>query len=128
MSSEKRNLEQATSRFVDANNKADLDAAMNFFTDDVVFEDIYGGRHSGVTAIRNALQPFFDGTFGRVQYVGEDLFIDEQAGKVMVSWRCNLELGGKPAYLRGLDLLHFNNGKLVAKLAYGKASEALFEH
>lgn len=127
MSSETKYLEQATRKFVEANNLADLDAVMDFFCDDAVYEDIYGGRHVGSAAIREALLPFFDGSLGKLEYVGEDLFVDGDARKVMVSWRCNLELDGKPVYLRGLDLLHFRNDKLVAKLAYGKASAPLFQ-
>lgn len=127
MSVDTKELQQATCKFVDANNLADLEAVMDFFSDDAVYEDIYGGRHVGVAEIRAAFLPLFDGSFGKVEYVGEDLFVDGDAGKVMVSWRCNLQLNGEPFYLRGLDLLHFRDGKLVAKLAYGKASEALFQ-
>ena len=127
MLSEAIDLERATLEFVEANNRADLDAVVGFFSEDAVYEDMYGGRHVGPTAIREALQPFFGGPFGKLEYVGEDLFVDSDAGKVMTSWRCNLQLEGQPAYLRGLDLLHFRDGKIVAKLAYGKAREPLFQ-
>ncbi|TDV98724.1 ketosteroid isomerase-like protein [Halomonas alkaliantarctica] len=127
MSLKEKQLKEATQSFVDANNRADIEEVMLFFSDDAIYEDIYDGRHVGKVAIREALMPFFDHTFGKVEYVGDDIFVDADAEKVMISWRCNVELEGKPAYLRGLDLLHFRGNELVAKLAYAKSSEPRFQ-
>jgi ketosteroid isomerase-like protein len=126
-SSERATLTQATQRFVEANNAVNLEVVMAFFSDDAVYEDIYGGSHIGKVEIRQALAPFFDGSFGKIEYVGEDLFVDADSSKIMIRWRCDMHLNGVSTSLRGLDLLHFREGKIIAKLAYSKAKEALFQ-
>ena len=85
-----------------------------------------GQRFEGKQAVREGLGVLFDGTYGKPRYAIEDLFCDEGAGKVFASWRCDAEMGGQPASLRGLDVLHFaEDGKVAAKLAYLKAKEPL---
>ena len=61
------------------------------------------------------------------RFVDEDLFADAAMGKVMTSWRCTLTIKGEPTSWRGLDLLHFSEGKLVQKLTYAKAKSPLLE-
>ena len=56
-----------------------------------------------------------------MKFLEEDLFIDADTGKVMVSWVCTLEARGEPTAWRGLDLLHWQGDKLVYKLTYAKA-------
>ena len=113
--------------FVDAFNRHDADAVLDFFSDDAVFEDPRGLKHEGKAAIRAAFAPLFDGTLGQTKFIGEDLFVDADAGKVMTSWTLMLDVGGRPSRLRGLDLLNFEGDKLVRKRAYAKAETPLFE-
>ena len=40
----------------------------------------------------------------------------------MASWRLHMEVDGKQASMRGLDLLHFKGDRLVRKLAYCKSA------
>ena len=116
-----------TRRFVDAFNRNDLDTVMGFFADDGVYDEFNGRRNVGKDAIRSAFTPQFTGAFGVMQFLDEDLFVDAGSGKVMASWRCTLSVNGQPTSWRGLDLLHFVNGKLAAKLTYAKAKAPLFE-
>jgi len=120
-------LIELTRRFVDAFNRNDLDAVMGFFGDDGVYDEFNGRRNQGREAIRTAFTPQFTGVFGTMQFLDEDLFVDAESGKVMARWRCTLSVKGKPTSWRGLDLLHFVNGKLVSKLTYAKAKAPLFE-
>jgi hypothetical protein len=62
-----------------------------------------------------------------MQFIDEDLLVDAGTGKVMASWRCTLEVKGRPTSWRGLDLLHFQGGKLLQKLTYAKAKVPLFQ-
>ena len=64
---------------------------------------------------------------GKISFDAEDLFMEEDTGKVMASWTLNMEVDGKPVAVRGLDCLHFKGDKLVKKLAYMKAATPLFE-
>ncbi|MGH8013309.1 MAG: nuclear transport factor 2 family protein [Candidatus Binataceae bacterium] len=124
---ERTHLIELTSRFVDAFNHNDLDAVMDFFSEDGVYDEFNGRRNVGKAAIRAAFEPQFNGAYGRMQFLDEDLFADSETGKVMASWRCTLSIKGQPTSWRGLDLLHFAGDKLVRKLTYAKAKAPLFE-
>jgi ketosteroid isomerase-like protein len=124
---ERQQLIDLTTRFVEAFNRNDLDTVMSFFADDAVYDEFNGTRNEGKAAIRAAFMPQFTGTFGTMQFLDEDLFVDANTGKVMASWRCTLEVHGRPTSWRGLDLLHFRGGKLVQKLTYAKAKVPLFQ-
>jgi len=120
-------LIEVTRKFLDAFNREDLDAVMEFFAEDGVYDEFNGRRNVGKAAIRRAFTPQFTGAFGTMRFLDEDLFADAASGKVMASWRCTLVVKGKPTSWRGLDLLHFAGGKLVQKLTYAKAKSPLFE-
>ena len=124
---ERQQLNELTNQFMDAFNRNDLDAVMSFFADDAVYDEFNGTRNKGKAAIRTAFQPQFTGAFGQMKFIDEDLFIDADAGKVMASWLCTLEVKGRPTSWRGLDLLHFKGDKLVHKLTYAKAKAPLFQ-
>ena len=72
-------------------------------------------------------EPQFNGAYGEMKFLDEDLFADAEAGKVMTSWRCTLSIKGEPTSWRGLDLLHFKGDKLVQKLTYAKTKVPLFQ-
>jgi uncharacterized protein (TIGR02246 family) len=123
----RQELVDITRRFLDAFNREDLDAVMDFFADDGIYEEFNGRRNVGKAAIRAAFVPQFTGAFGTMRFIDEDLFADAASGKVMASWRCTLALKGAPTSWRGLDLLHFRDGKLAQKLTYAKAKYPLFQ-
>lgn len=120
-------LVDMTRRFLEAFNREDLDAVMEFFADDAIYDEFNGRRNIGKAAIRAAFTPQFTGAFGTMRFLDEDLFADAASGKVMASWRCTLSVKGQPTSWRGLDLLHFSGGKLVQKLTYAKAKSPLFQ-
>ncbi len=114
-------LEDLVVRFTDAFNREDLDGVMSFFADDGVYDEFDGGRRVGKDAIRRAFEPQFRGDFGRMRFVTEDLFVDPASGKGLIRWLCTTERNGKLRGWRGLDVLHFADGKLVEKQTYAKA-------
>ncbi len=117
-----------TGGFMEAFNENDLDQIMAYFAaDGAVYDEFNGTAHEGVDAIRAAFAPQFDGAFGEMKFLDEDLFIDDEAGKVMVSWRCTLEVKGQPVGWRGLDLLHWEGDKVTQKITYAKAKAPLFD-
>ncbi|MGH7988486.1 MAG: nuclear transport factor 2 family protein [Candidatus Binataceae bacterium] len=124
---ERAHLIELTKRFVDAFNRNDLDAVMDFFSEDGIYDEFNGRRNLGKAAIRAAFEPQFNGAYGRMQFLDGDLFADGETGKVMASWRCTLSVKGQPVSWRGLDLLHFAGDKLGRKLTYAKAKAPLFE-
>ena len=122
MSDRRAELVKLTARFVDAFNRQNLDDVVSFFSEDAIYEDGRGGSHTGHTAIRAAFEPLLNGARGRIRFDEEDFFTEVDTDKVMASWRLHMEINGKPASMRGLDLLHFKGDRLVRKLAYCKSA------
>lgn len=121
-------LAATTASFMNAFNTNDLDGVMAHFADDGVYEEFNGNRLEGLDAVRAAFAPQFSGAFGEMKFLDEDLMVDAEAGKVMASWRCTLEVKGQPASWRGLDAMTFDaDGKITHKLTYAKAKAPLFE-
>lgn len=120
-------LQDLVVRFTDAFNREDLDGVLAFFADDGVYDEFDGQRRVGVDEIRKAFEPQFRGDYGRMRFVTEDLFVDPASGKGLISWLCTTERNGKLRGWRGLDILHFVNGKLVVKQTYAKAERLKLE-
>ena len=127
MADRRAELLELTTKFVDAFNRQSLDDIVAFFSEDGVYEDSRGGSHQGPDAIREAFTPLVGGSMGNISFEDEDFFAEPESDKVMASWTLNLEIDGKPARMRGLDLLHFKGDKLVRKMAYCKAQAPAFE-
>ena len=116
-------LKDLTDRFVDCFNRHDLDGIVGFFAEDGIYEDSKGDAHHGPEAIRKAFTPLLSGKAGQLQFDGEDFFAELDTDKVMTSWTLNMEAGGKPVKMRGLDILQFRGDKLIRKLAYCKSAQ-----
>lgn len=104
----------------------DLDGVMKLFRDDVVFENWTGGKAVGKEALRKAWAPWF-ADHGNFQFREEELFIDEKEQKVLYRWELSWpshEKGyeGKPEKRRGLDVIHFQDGKIINKMSYSKTT------
>ena len=61
-------LVDLTRRFLDAFNREDLDAVMEFFADDGIYDEFNGKRNIGKAAIRAAFVPQFTGAFGTMRF------------------------------------------------------------
>jgi ketosteroid isomerase-like protein len=128
-------LEQWVLDFTDAFNRDDLDAVMGYFHPEAVYETYDGVRCQGLEAIRAAFAPQFRGDFGRIRFLTEDLVVDAPAGKVVIRWRCQHDLRdagplkarmyrllyGRDFGWYGLDVLHWQDGKLREKRTYAQA-------
>jgi ketosteroid isomerase-like protein len=121
-------LEQLTLDFTKAFNDDDIDTMLSFFTDDAVYDQFNGEPARGLDDIRAAFVPQFEGAYGVMRFQHEDIFVDPENRKSMISWLCTIETKRGPAGWRGLDLLHFDaTGKIVAKLTYAKAKAPLLQ-
>ena len=121
-------LEKLVIDFTEAFNRENIDEVMSYFTDDAIYDEINAVRHVGKEAIREAFVPQFRGDFGRMRFHTEDMFVDVGAGrgtgKTLIRWLLTFESGddgSRAAGWRGLDILHFENGKLREKHTYAKA-------
>ena len=127
MTNRRDELITLTNEFVDAFNRMDLDDVVAFFTEDGIYEDSTGGRHVGHAAIRSAFEPLVGGSRGKIRFDGEDVFVETDSGKVLASWRLNLNKDGEVSVIRGIDVLEFDEDKLKKKMAYMKVDKPHLE-
>ncbi len=124
-SNDRAALADLVARFTDAFNRDDLDGVLSFMAEDAVYDEYDGTRSVGKAAIRRAFEPQFRGDFGQIRFQAEDLFVDAEAGKALISWECTLESPGRAGGWRGLDILHFKAGKIIVKQTYAKTQKPL---
>ena len=104
----------------------DLEGVLEMYHDDIYFENWTGGNAKGKQALREAWTPWFT-SGGNFKFNQEDLFIDEDEQKLTFTWELewpSMEKGyeGKPEKRRGLDIIHFKDGKVIKKLTYCKTT------
>lgn len=104
----------------------DLEGVMRFFHDDIFFENWTGGKARGKDALRKAWASWFE-NHGGFRFTEEDTFIDEKEQKVLYQWLLewpSFEEGyeGKWEKRRGVDVMHFKDGKIIKKLTYSKTT------
>jgi ketosteroid isomerase-like protein len=114
-------LETLVIDFTEAFNREDIDAVMSCFAADAIYDEFNDVRHVGRDAIRRAFEPQFAGRFGRMRFHTEDMFLDTAAGKALIRWTLTLEEPDRQGAWRGLDILHFEGGRLTEKHTYCKA-------
>jgi ketosteroid isomerase-like protein len=114
-------LEKLVMDFTEAFNRENIDEVMSYFADDAIYDEFNGIRNVGLTAIRKSFEPQFAGEFGKMRFYTEDMFLDVEAGKALIRWILTLEEPGRQGAYRGLDILHFEGGKLTEKHTYCKA-------
>ena len=111
--------------FTEAFNRDDLDGVMSCMADGAVYDEFNGTRSEGKVAIRAAFEPQFRGDFGVIRFQREDLILDHEAGKALISWTCSFQLDDSSVAWRGLDVLHFRDGLVTVKETYAKAQKPL---
>jgi ketosteroid isomerase-like protein len=125
--SEKNTVSQETLKnFLEAFNRHDLDAIMEFFAEDCVLylprgAKPRGDRFEGKAAVRQGLSSRFEG-LPDVHYGDDRHWI---CGELCVSeWTLTgTPKSGAPIEVRGVDLLEFQNGKIIRKDSFWKIVE-----
>lgn len=89
-------------------------------------ENWTGACVHGSECLRRAWTSWFTQHNG-FRFTEEDTFVDEDEQKVLYRWTLNwssTEPGyeGYPEHRRGVDILHFDNGRIVEKLTYTKTT------
>ena len=112
--------------FLDAFNRHDLDAIMEYFDENCVFymprgSGPRGNRYDGKAAVRRGLAQRFEGIpdvhYGDDRHwVGDDFGVSE--------WTLSgTTIAGNRIEVRGLDFLEFANGKVTRKDSFWKIVE-----
>src|SRR5215210_4019253 len=110
---------------LDAFNRHDLDAIMDFFGDDPVLEtprgpEPWGTRFVGRDAVRAGLAKRFDG-IPDVHYGDDDHFVGADGRRGASEWTLTgTTVEGESIQVRGCDLWTFEGGRIVRKDSYWK--------
>ena len=104
----------------------DLDSIMEFFHDDIYFNNWTGGYVKGRENLRDAWHDWLL-NHGNFKFSQEEIFIDEQKQKLLYRWKLewpSIEKGyeGEPEKRRGVDVVHFKDGKIIKKFTYSKTT------
>jgi ketosteroid isomerase-like protein len=110
----------------DAWNAHDLDKVMDLFHEDIVFENWTGALVQGKDALKMAWESWFC-NHGGFRFITEDIFVDEKEQKVLFQWSLewpSIEKGykGREEKRRGVDVIHFRDGKISKKITYCKTT------
>ncbi len=122
----RREIEQSLRKWNQAWSNYDLEGVMELFHDEILFENWTGGMAKGKQAVRKAWTDWFS-NHGGFRFTEEETFIDEAQQKVLYRWQLDwpsFEKGyeGKPETRRGVDVIHFKDGKIFKKLTYSKTT------
>jgi len=122
----RKEIEQSLRKWNQAWSNYDLEGVMELFHDEILFENWTGGRAKGKLAVRKAWADWFS-NHGGFRFTEEETFIDEAQQKVLYRWQLDWpssERGyrGKPETRRGVDVIHFKDGKIIKKLSYSKTT------
>jgi uncharacterized protein (TIGR02246 family) len=122
----KADIENIMIRWSEAWNRHDLDEVMDLFHEEALFENWTGGSARGKETLRRAWTPWFE-NHGGFQFVTEQFIIVEDEQKVIWQWHIDwpsMEKGseGKPERRRGVDIIRFQDGKVVEKITYSKTT------
>ena len=122
----KKQLADIMTRWNEAWNEHNLDEVAELFHDDIIFENWTGAKVKGAKALKEAWEPWFK-NHGGFCFKTEDLFIDEEAQKVLFQWSLDWpsiekRYRGKLEHRRGVDVMHFEDGKIIRKYTYSKTT------
>ena len=119
-------IKTALKKWNQAWDNHDLDGVMSLFHDDVLFENWTGAKVEGKENLYQAWAPWLK-HHGGFRFSEEETFIDEHEQKVVYCWVLDcpsFETGyaGRPEKRRGVDVIHFEDGKIIKKLTYCKTT------
>jgi ketosteroid isomerase-like protein len=104
----------------------DLEGVVLLMDENIVFENWTGATIIGKNNLQKAWAPWFR-NHGNFKFTKEDIFVDQQEQKVLFSWSLQWpspekDFKGKTEVRRGVDVLHFKNGKICRKYSYSKTT------
>ncbi|HKR04378.1 MAG TPA: nuclear transport factor 2 family protein [Bacteroidia bacterium] len=115
-------------QILEAFNRHDLDAIMEFFSDDCSFDfprgpESWGQRFTGKAQVREALAGRFKG-IPDVHYGEDRHWVSAGGDKGVSEWTLTgTTTSGLSVKVRGCDLWEFRNGKVTRKDSYWKIVE-----
>ena len=126
MNLSRNEIENALRKWNRAWDNHDLDGVMELFHDLIQFDNWTGARVRGKENLYNAWSQWFK-NHGNFRFEEEETFIDVAEQKVLYRWLLewpSMEAGqeGQPEKRRGIDVIHFKDGKIIGKFTYSKTT------
>ncbi len=115
-------------QILNAFNRHDLDAIMEYFSEDCSFDfprgpEPWGQRFTGKAAVREALSGRFKG-IPDVHYGEDRHWVSADGDNGLSEWTLTgTTIGGVKLKVRGCDLWEFRDGKVIRKDSYWKIVE-----
>ena len=128
MNERRRSLDDVLVAVLDGFNRHDLDAILEHFADDAVFEsprgpDPFGTRFVGKDDVRAGLANRFAG-IPDVHYGDDRHFVSADGTRGVSEWTLTgTTTDGEHLEVRGCDLWTFRDGRIVVKDSYWKRVE-----
>lgn len=122
--------EETLKQILEAFNRHDLDAIMEFFSDDCSLDlprgpEFYGQRFKGKAQVREGLASRFKG-IPDVHYGDDRHWISADGTRGLSEWTLTgTTTTGVSLKVRGCDLWEFYNGKVIRKDSYWKIVEPI---
>ena len=119
---------QTMKEVLDAFNRHDLDAIMEYFSDDCTFDfprgpESFGQRFVGKANVREGLAMRFKG-IPDVHYGDDQHWISADGKQGVSEWTLTgTTTAGVKLNVRGCDLWEFRNGKIIRKNSFWKIVE-----
>jgi steroid delta-isomerase-like uncharacterized protein len=123
-----RSLDEVLVAVLDGFNRHDLDAILEHFADDAVFEsprgpNPFGTRFVGKDEVRAGLAKRFAG-IPDVHYGDDRHFVSADGSRGVSEWTLSgTTIDGERLEVRGCDLWTFRDGRIVVKDSYWKRVE-----
>lgn len=107
-------------------NTHNLKDVMTLLHEDIVFENWTSEMVYGKKALQQSWLQWFL-VHGNFKFTIEDIFVDEPEQKVLFQWQLEWpspesDYKGKQEIRRGVDVLHFMDGKIHKKYTYSKTT------
>jgi len=121
--------EETLKQILEAFNRHDLDAIMEFFSDDCSFDfprgpEFWGQRFEGKAQVREALAGRFKG-IPDVHYGDDSHWISANGNRGVSEWTLTgTTTSGLSVKVRGCDLWELRDGKVTRKDSYWKIVES----
>jgi ketosteroid isomerase-like protein len=119
-------IERTIAKWNEAFNAHDLEGVLEWLHDEIYFENWTGGSVKGIESLKTAWAPWFK-DHGGFRFTHEDTLIDEAQQKAVTRWCLDWpssEAGyaGLHETRRGVDVMRFEDGKVIEKLTYSKTT------
>lgn len=126
MSLPKNDITSLFRKWINSWNQHNIEEVFSLLHDEVVFENWTGSKIKGKSLLKKAWVPWFS-NHEDFKFIEEDLFYDETEQKLLFMWRLEWpslinQYKGKREVRRGIDIIHFANGKIIKKYSYSKTT------